>query len=403
MKAALQTNFFLLFIALITTACGSARPASDAASGTEARAVPRAERRASGLWTRQIGAHISHVSATPDGRFLLVSTSGERKPDAGLRLFNASGKRLWFHGLPQPVRAQAMAADGSIVVTSGYDGKLRAFGKTGRQLWEHEYLGRPAVFSKSRAIVLFNDDDAEPKTAFVSYDFKGRRLGSVAFAADSDEEPLDMFAADDESFVLVSTTSNGLGSYRVDGTRLWQVSLPGNSIAAAGTTLPRARAYVLTSDGSDKRSQLLSALDSASGKKLWTRSIGPGFELLQIVRQGSAERVVLYGNTREGQLVAGFETDDGKPLWRYSYPNNASYSSLLLSSGSYVTVALDEGRPAGQLRLVSIDGNGKAIRDAAVEASHGLFSFASAPKRGALFVGAGDPGHGSVSFFGVKH
>lgn len=395
METLLKTKFLGGLLLLSLTGC-STSPSALQISKDGVPAAP-SQNKACVIWTRQLFAHISHTSITPDGRLTLVSTSAEKRTQAGLRLFNSQGKLLWFRPLPQPARAQAISADGAIIATSTYDGRLRAFSRNGNKLWEAEHLGRPVIFAKSKRVLLFNDDDSEPKMAFIVFDYKGRKISTVTFKNAGDEEPLDMFVSDDESSILVTTSSNNLIVYDVTGKQLQKSKMPGSSISIAATGGAQPRIYALTSNGSDRRSQRLTAFEPDSGESLqatWSESVGSGFEVAKLVN----DQIILYGNLHGKQSISGFSIKDGDEAWKRSYPTPAAYTSLVFASESYATIALDEGHPAGTLRIAGINNSGNATWNAHIKASHGIFSFGLAAKRQGLVVGAGQPGNGTVSY-----
>src|SRR4051812_49389858 len=180
-------------------------------------------------WELSLHAHISHISAAQNGTRLLISTSSEKQYEAMIRFTDKNGRVLWMKGFSQPVKAQAIAHDASVLAVNTYDGLLQAFNSKGKKLWQKEHLGRPVVLTKSKRVLLLNDDDSEPTTAFISYDFSGKLKAQVEMASSNGKkrEPLDAFVADDESAVAVTTTDNSLLLYTPDGKLLSEAALPG--------------------------------------------------------------------------------------------------------------------------------------------------------------------------------
>ncbi|MBI3543790.1 MAG: PQQ-binding-like beta-propeller repeat protein [Deltaproteobacteria bacterium] len=344
-------------------------------------------------WKLPLHAHLSHISVSDDAGRILVSTSAEKGREARLRLLSRSGKVLWMRDLKQPVKSQALSGDGRLAVVNTYDGKLTAIDtRAGKPLWEREHLGRPMIFTKQGRVILLNDDDSEPKTAFVSYDLRGKLVATVT----AEHESLDMDAPADESYVAVSTTDRMLLTYSPDGKPLWRGKLDGDpiSVEAAGGAAPRV--YVLATR--DKTLQSLSAFEHKGMElsRLWTVALDRKYEAVR----ASGDAVFLYGNSHLGQALAAFSAMTGAELWRRSYADPASYSSLVFPAleTPYMTVALDEGKPAGTLHVMGVDRTGAARWDAPLAASSGLYSYGFAEKAPALVVGAGEPGDGLVQF-----
>lgn len=373
-------------------------------------------------WALPVHAHLSHVNVSRNGRQILVSTSADAKHEGRIRLLDGrNGRVLWLRDLEQPVRAQAIAGGGDWLVVNTYDGKLAAYSARGKKLWTAEHLGRPVILSRKRQVVLFNDDDSEPKTAFATYDYGGNLLARVQ----SEYEPLDMDAASDESVVAITTTDKSLLLYTPDGKPIAQTKLPGDSVAvrviggdastgtgtgtgtsANGNGVEPSHAYVLTSQSRNKTPQTLTAFSLAPGGKdlseSWSVSIDRRYESLRL-----ADGVLfLYGNTQAGQALAAYDANTGVELWHHSYPFAATYSSQVFSKSAdgrpFLTVALDDGAQAGFLQLMAIEKSGSARWDAAIEASNGLYSYAFAEDGPALAVGAGEPDNGVVSYYSLR-
>lgn len=357
-------------------------------------------RQACQQWRLPLHAHLSHISSTPDGRSLIVSTSADHKHEGRLRYVRgSSGKVKWLINLKQPVRQQTIAASGDLLAVNTYDGKLSLYNSAGKKLWEHDHLGRPVIFPKTRHVVLLNDDDSEPKVAFTTYDFSGKRVAVVA----ADHEPLDMDTPENESFVALATTDRQLSVYTPLGKLLARASLPGDSISLKVTA---DRIFALTSQPSSKVKQSLTAYALNAKRnaleELWSRKLDRKYEAVRV----SGEFVFLYGNTYLGQALAAHHAKDGGVAWKRSYSNPASYSSMVYASSNssepFMTAAVDEVTPAGVLHVMAINGSGEALWDAAVAASNGIYSYAFAEAAPAVAVGAGEPGDGTVIYYRIS-
>ncbi len=352
-------------------------------------------------WKLPLHSHLSHISASRNGKRVLIATSAGKKSEGELRLVNSAGKVLWSKNLDQPVKAQAISADGSFLTVNTYDGKLTAYdGRSGKKLWEHEHLGRPVIFSRTRRVILLNDDDSEPRTAFVTYDFKGKTIATIT----TDHEPLDMDTPSDESYVAITTTDKTVLVYEPDGKLLWHGKLPGDAVSLETVGGKEPRIYVVSVQAKNRAQALTAFAPAAAGGELaalWTVPLDRKYEAVR----RSGPQLYLYGNTHLGQALASHDAKTGAEVWHRSYAAPANYSSLIFAGeadgSSFITAALDAGTPAGTLHVMAVNDTGSAAWDAAIVASSGLYSYAFAEGAPALIVGAGEPGDGLVEYFEI--
>lgn len=360
--------------------------------------IPKSDQKYSAcpLWDLGLHAHLSHVSASANANRILVSTSADAKKEGRLRLLNEKGKVLWIRDLKQPVKAQAISQNGALIAINTYDGKLSVYDISGKKLWEKDHLGRPVIFPKSNRILVFNDDDSEPKTAFATYDYSGRLIATITSKA----EPIDIDASSDESFVAVAATNRSLYIISPEGKLLSRGTLNGDAVSIKTVDDPHPAVIALTVDSKNSHKQSLTYYEAKNdGRNFavkWSTELDGRYETVRVTQ----DLVFLYGNGRTGQALAGHHLKDGSKSWTRSYPYPASYSSLVFTPSakdSYLTVALDEASPAGVLHVMGVDENGSASWDAPVSASSGLYSYAATEE--AVVVGAGEPGDGRVQKF----
>jgi hypothetical protein len=282
-------------------------------------------------WKRTLGAHVSYVSTTADAKKILVSTSGEpHHRDSHLRMFDGRAKPLWTKELAEPARGQALAPDGSIAVVSTYDGVTAAYSPKGAKLWTREHFGRPVILPNAKRILVINDDDDEPKLAFVSYNYAGARIASVRVDPQSTDEPLEQAVSPDESIVAVLTTESRVLAYSPDGAFLGGTKLDGDGVTVEAG--PK-RVYAVVTPEGKRAPRKLEAFDLGHDGALhlaWSSELDRQFESAKL----SGNTLYLYGNTAAGQALAGFDTANGKMLWKRSYPLAAAYSSFLFSAAA---------------------------------------------------------------------
>lgn len=364
-------------------------------------------------WQRALRGNLSYVSATPDGSRLAVSTSAdEGRPrgfEARLRVLNARGKTLWSRWLGQPVKGQAISADGSLVAVSTYEDLLYLFNASGKLLWKKERLGTPVILSKAGRVLLVNDDDSDPETAFVTYDLAGRVVGTARVARDA--EPMDTNVSSDESIVAFALNPKKWQARAVDGKIVGEGSLSGNAAAVTAFSSPDSPAkavYVLYSGGG--RAQRLSGFELPSGRALWDVALDRHYLIIRALDVNGRAILVLYGNAADGQALAAHDGADGRELWKHAYPVPAVDSSPVFVARKSKTLPAiatatlnmgpeaDGGKP-GILHLTGLLASGESAFDVALEAPDGVFWYAYAPFGPALAAGAGEPGDAVLYYF----
>lgn len=375
------------------------------------KAVERAplSRLACAKWAQQLNGHLSFVTSSADGQRLLVTTSAEGRDEGRVRLFDGAGRVLWSQPLSQPAKSQAISEDGTLLAINTYDGKLHVYtasaknGKTFvRKAWTTDHLGKVVIAENVKRIYLLNDDDSEPQSAFISYDYSGKNKVDVSLKDNA--EPIDMFVSVDERYIVVALADRSIIAFDFLGKTLWRAKLDGDpvSIAPAGEEKNK-HAYVLLSQpqgkGKSPRKRLVALMVGERGvDTAWEIPIDSPFETLQPVGQ----TIALYGNTYRGQALAGINAATGKELWRYTYPYPANYSSPVASDRQpepHITVAIDDGTQAGLMRIFAINEVGTLLWETSVDAASGIYSFTTSSNGTAFAAGTGEPGKGKLSYY----
>jgi outer membrane protein assembly factor BamB len=108
----------------------------------------------------------------------------------------------------------------------------------------------------------------------------------------------------------------------------WRVSLPEGSAEefAADPVVSGTRTFAVY-DGR------VTALDSISGRVLWSRALGLG------VQQQLAAGAVLVETSIEGESLTGLDTETGRVVWSWKAPGGMLGSGLLTADGGIVITA----------------------------------------------------------------
>ena len=361
-------------------------------------------------WTKELGAHISHVHSSADGRYILLSTSGEKKTEAAVRLLNMNGKILWTRWIKQPIKSQSVSETGDRLAINSYDSKLKIYNPHGALLWERDHLGRPVFFNKARRLLMLNDDDADPQTAFVVYDWNGK-LQATAKLEDPKDEAVEIYTATDESAIAVALKNQTILFYDQDGFIFSKHSLKKDVVSIGmqrnGINL---FAYVLSTTRSDQKQQLtVLQFDRGNTKKDVSAKVVSQIEFDRryetLKPDATNGRIWLYGNTKRGQAIASAVCRSGSDIkleWEKSLPFPANYSYLTSTTTNSMTIAIEPTDPAGVTDILGISSVGDAIFQARVPAESGLFSYTYASNADLLVAGAGDPGKGKLFAYQVK-
>lgn len=364
-------------------------------------------------WERALHGNLSYISSTPDGSRLAVSTSADdgrpRSIEARMRVFNAKGKIIWSRWLGQPVKGQAISADGSLVAVSTYEDLLYLFNAAGKLLWTKALLGTPVILSKTGRVLLLNDDDSDPETAFVTYDRAGREIGKARVALNA--EPFDISVSEDETLVAFALNPKTWQARTFDGKLVAEGSLSGDAAAVTAFSAangPVKAVYVLYSSGG--RAQRLAGFEIPSGRALWDIALDRHYLALRALDEKGRAVLVLYGNGRNGQALASYDGASGRELWKRAYSLSANDSSPIFVAPKFrgfpalATAVINAGAEAdggkfGILHALGITASGNAAFDVALDAPDGVFWYAYASSAPALAAGAGEAGDAVLYYF----
>jgi hypothetical protein len=329
------------------------------------------------LWTQKMPGAISSMSLASYARLVLVATTPD--PDIVgsartplLSLLSAQGKVLWRKTMTLPVKEQDLAADGSLVVVSNYSGELTAWDRHGTLLWQVEGNCRPQILRRSKKILCYHDDDADPRTAFDLLDWDGHKLATYQMSGT--EDVLALKLALDEKHLVLGLTSRDHGSqmayFRLDTgggavsvqpqqqpaalalTPEWIQTLPGEVVDVAvasavsdamGDTTPVAAAVVrvpfapplvaaptvvpsvLPTQKGDGHSVVL-----LGAKGVIRSQFKAEIHLDQIEFSGDSSKLYFYSNHETGQQWGAWQwPQNPQPAWLQMGTSPSEYSSYL--------------------------------------------------------------------------
>ncbi|MGE4232412.1 MAG: hypothetical protein AB7F43_03700 [Bacteriovoracia bacterium] len=314
-------------------------------------------------WSFNTHAHISYVSLSADGQKVLVGTSSERGPNqARIRLMNFKGKTLWSRMLAQPVKAQTISKKGDLLAVNTYNDTLLLYNSSRRLLWKKSHLGRPG-FSSDRQLVFFNDDDADPKTAFITYGLKGNSI----FTFKTIGEMIDAVFSNDRNYIVVLEKKGQAYLSDIVGKKRIPVRYEGEAISAgAEGSLENSKFAILSTKNG---AQILSFYERAN--LIWSLPLDFHYESIHIHNN----LIYLYGNVSKSQVVSAFSTQTKTKVWTIGYKTPANYSSPSYISKSIFSILLDSGKEPGTLHLYGITQDGKTKFDIPIHSDEGVYSF----------------------------
>ncbi len=321
---------------------------------------------------------VGDLSLSKDGSTVLVATSpnreyvpeGSKKPT--ISAWSAkSGRVLWKHGLPAPIKAQTISSDGKRAVAAHYDDELAAWDEKGRVLWKTRTICEPHLLSDQN-VVCFHDDDNEPGIAFRVYDRGGKQKAELPVSLDALS-----FAADPESRQVALGLAQGeLVHVGAENQVLWKRRIAPELISVA---IARGLLAALSAQGE------LFLLAGADGQTRVSRRLEvPGN---QLAFAPDASALWIWGNTAQGQSLSRISTSDLTTLWSLREPRQAdlvSHLSVVGGAGHELAIVGFEDvyrreTPAGDTMLskrhhvLGISREGKVVWDIVFDPGANLY------------------------------
>ena len=338
------------------------------------------------LWARSSGGIVIELSAA--GSWVLASIIPDHD-GGGLARKNQilglsdQGRILWRKDTKTPVKSQALAQDGSLGVFSTYDDRATALNSKGKILWSVEAVCRPLPILRTRSILCFHDDDAEPEIAFEILDWKtGAKLSSFP----SREDILGLKVAQDERHFAISLAGGHVIAFELQAGKpgfkqLWDKRFKSEVLDLSVSSQSLA---VLTED------QKLQTFDLA-GKPTGEISLKTRVEQIELLPQGSG--VIAFDNSARGQTLIYLETPGLNEKWRKQDPEPSNYTAPLLVDDDHVTVRFGSSNEKSmKSQLFSYGSDGHAAWVLPLEQGEGsqLYAQKRAGKGDRVFVATDD-------------
>jgi hypothetical protein len=353
------------------------------------------------LWMKRVPGLVTDLNLSQDGSTVLVSTIPDRDSlDAGaaknqhnLIFYSGDGKILAKVEMPAQIKSQTLSADGSFAVIANYDDKLRAYDRTGKELWEVDASCKPFLMNPIHRILCFHDDDAEPELGFEVFDEQGKRLSDYAIKNDA----LTLKLAPDEKSFILALTHGKVMVFNSDFKPVFQSKVSGEIVDVA-----------LESGGEDKPSiaVLYNPKKSATqklaffGEKKFEVVVPEHADQVEIGHDGNDGSAFSYGNHPVQMLMHLSE----KPaeMWKRSTRSSAEYSSQVVATPGLIWVGFQDQTPVSEhSHVLGFDPKGGLRTDIEVPAEEGsfLYSFSVSAKAHLIAIAADD---GQLSLFEFK-
>lgn len=277
------------------------------------------------LWSRRMNGAISGLSASANGKAILVATS----PDADipsnsgqylLSWLNSQGRLNWQKKMKAPVKDQDLAGDGSFAVISNYAEELMAWNAKGKLLWITPGVCRPRIMNASKKILCYHDDDAEPMIAFDVFNWKGKKLLSYPISSDI----LTLKLSSDEKNLVMGQAGGSVSLLDSDFHLVWKKTVEGEIIDTAVSSGAEPQVAVLYKDKNSKKNI---TLFSPQGRILTQTSAE--LASIQIEIAPNAQTLFTYGNGAMGQSLAAYAFPLGNEPTKQTWPLPIDYASSI--------------------------------------------------------------------------
>ncbi len=381
--------------------------------------LPQAAKPFPSLWSKKMPGAISGLSASGDGKAVLVATSPDldivgSSSNYLLTWLTGGGRVAWQKRMNAPVKDQDLARDGSWAVISNYSDEVKAWSARGKLLWSVEGVCRPRILNLSQQILCYHDDDAEPGVAFDLLDAKGHKVYSYAIPSD-EKNHVDVLAlkvSQDERFLAVALTGGrvvffelapsgprGSSGWRLGPRVIWEQVVQGEVVDVGISSGNSSRVAILYQAApAVKKSLKLPtvqrkvAIYDHEGHCVGEKELKFASQV-ELVAQGDA--VHYYGNGTAGRGGAGqiwgvweFSVSESN-LSRTWYLNGApsEYTSTLNVIGTEARVGTWIGYDGNEVasrtsHLLSFDRQGHLSRDLPVASEAGSYLYAYRIVRG---------------------
>lgn len=357
------------------------------------------------LWTQRVQGAMTDLSVARGGSAIVVATTPD--PDVVLPSnrpllyrFNAKGKVSWQKEIKTRARSIAISQDGSMVIAVTYNEEMNAFASSGKHLWKAQAMCQPNILSKSKKILCYHDDDAEPQIAFDIYDWKGKKTFSFPITKDI----LALKVSRDERNIALALTQGEVLLVGPDFKTVWDKKVEGEilDLAVSSGEDPRVAVVYDQDLKSPEKGQRLAVFD-ANGVLRGQAEIEKHLEKIDIAPLGGA--VILYGNNPTGQKLAFYALPEKFPVssddeikleqtWHRGDPRPADFSSQLVVTSRFIVLGYeDNSSGVRHSHLLGFEHNGKLKWNLPLVTEEGAYLYAHGlTEDGGLLVAGTDDG-----------
>lgn len=344
------------------------------------------------LWEQKFPGPITDLALAKKSGDMVVATIPDM--DAGgkhmLTLMSKDGKKEFQINSPFPVKSLDITDDGMRVIVNNYDGKLVAYDRTGKSLWEAEGGCKPTIVNTAKRIVCFHDDDTKPSFAFDLYDLEGKRISRFTTRVDV----LAMKVSSDEKWLALAF-SGGRVSVLNDQFKVEkELNVAGEVLDLGISSGENPRLAVISID--NKKGEWLSVFEV---KKGLVASLPLSYHVEQAEIFPSGRLITLYGNSARGQYLAVHSATDATLQWQKLESRYADYSLAVRLGEDRILAGFEQmgSGPKNDVksrisRLVVLDLDGKLKAELPLKTAEGayLYSFAYSQNNSLIGVGTDD-------------
>lgn len=365
------------------------------------------------LWQAKLGALVTDLDVTPDGKRILLSMRSDADaapaepsairplPAKGAYtvLIDGQGKELWRKRSEYPIKSQAISETGDRAIVVTYDNRFMVYDGAGKKLWQLQSNCLPRALVATKRVFCFHDDDSDPAIAFEIYDWNGKKLGDWKTpGADSDLLAVSFNEARTGDAAFAVNYSDGhVEVFRADGTRIHRAKLPGEVLDVSFGPGGDGKVLVLAQErsGSSVRKRLVSL--AADGKPEFSEEVrDPAQQVLSML----PKRFVLTANAKDGQTYRLFALGNPSPRSRavdlvsqvkYAQQTAVSYPVRHLGDGFvFVLEKLVKDDRVSQVSWIGADGQTLADWPLTGEKGAYLYAFDLAPKARTVVIAMDD-------------
>jgi len=365
-------------------------------------------------WTVKTPGLLTDLNLSGDGNTVLVATIPDRDSvEAGANhsrnfaaIYSGEGKSLAEIEMPAQIKSQSLSEDGKLALVATYDDTIRAYDRSGKELWNREAICKPIVLSALHQILCFHDDDAEPELGFEIYDWDGKDVTSFPVKQDS----LMIKVSENQKYFVIGLNHGKVVLFNSTYKPLWTKTVDGEitdlGISSPDSGVPMVAALYNVKKKASKKHKT-DPLVQEQKIQIWGTSGHGGAKdvptrLDQIELSPDGASLFGYGNDADGQIIARLDESTGAPVWKRGDPSPAEYSSQMQAAQAWVWIGFEDmSATTRHSHVLGFDPQGGLKSDVVVPAEEGsyLYAYSFAPRSKALAVGSDD---GELSLFDLK-